>query len=206
MMIEDYKEFKEFLEKLNYRPRLLLHACCAPCSSHCLFLLEKYFDITIYFSNDNIYPEEEFNVRLAEIERFCSMLPFRVEVLNDGYHPIDFDFAVSGLEELGEKSQRCYNCYRERLKKTAIKAKEGKFDFFTTSLSISPYKVSKWINELGNELSLIYDVKYLYSDFKKENGYKHSIELSKQYGLYRQDYCGCKYSIKEMEERKANGN
>lgn len=202
MKIENYNDFKKFLNNLTNKPKLLLHACCAPCSSHCLFLLEKYFDITIYYSNDNIYPEEEFNLRLNEINRFTSELPFPVAVLDDGYNPLDYDKAVEGLEALGEKSKRCYMCYKERLTKTALKAKEEGFDYFSTTLSISPYKISRWINEIGSNLEEEYGVKYLYSDFKKEDGYKHSIELSKEYGLYRQDYCGCKYSIKEMEERK----
>lgn len=202
MKIENYNEFKKFLDNLSYRPKLLLHACCGPCSSHCLFLLEKYFDITIFYSNDNIYPEEEFTTRLNEVLKFTKELPFKVEVESDGYNPNDFDLAIKGLEDLGEKSERCYKCYQERLRKTAIKAKELGFDYFTTTLSISPYKVSRWINEIGFELEKEYGISYLYSDFKKENGYKHSIELSKEYGLYRQDYCGCRYSIIEMEERK----
>lgn len=206
MKIENYNDFKRFLDTLSYKPKLLLHACCAPCSSHCLFLLEKHFDITIFYSNDNIYPEEEFNKRLDEIERFTKELPFDVNVLSNGYNPIDYDNAIKGLEELGEKSKRCYMCYLERLEKTAIKAKEEGYEYFSTTLSISPYKITRWINEIGRELEEKYNIKYLYSDFKKESGYLHSIELSKEYGLYRQDYCGCKYSIKEMEEHKKNAS
>ncbi len=206
MRIDTYNDFKKFIENLNTKPRLLLHACCAPCSSHCLFLLEKYFDITIYYSNDNIYPKEEFDLRLNEIESFTSKLPFPVKVLSSGYNPEDYNKAVEGFESLGEKSTRCYQCYLERLEKTAIKCKMEGYDYFTTTLSISPYKISRWINEIGNNLAIKYGIQYLYSDFKKENGYKHSIELSKEYGLYRQDYCGCKYSIKEMEDKKKNEN
>ena len=202
MKIDNYNDFKKFLNTLENKPKLLLHACCAPCSSHCLFLLQKYFDITIYYSNDNIYPEEEFNLRLSEIERFTKELPFSVSVLNDGYNSKDYDDIVKGLEALGEKSKRCYMCYLLRLRKTAIKAKLEGYDYFSTTLSISPYKISRWINEIGMKLEEEIGIKYLYSDFKKEDGYKNSIELSKEYGLYRQDYCGCKYSISEMEERK----
>jgi predicted adenine nucleotide alpha hydrolase (AANH) superfamily ATPase len=206
MKIENYNDFKKFLDTLTYKPKLLLHACCAPGSSHCLFLLEKYFDITIFYSNDNIYREEEFDKRLDEIEKFTNKLPFKVNVISNGYNPMDYDNAILGLEELGEKSKRCYMCYKERLEKTAIKAKEEGYEYFSTTLSISPYKITRWINEIGRDLEEKYNIKYLYSDFKKESGYLHSIELSKEYGLYRQDYCGCKYSIKEMEEHKKNAS
>jgi predicted adenine nucleotide alpha hydrolase (AANH) superfamily ATPase len=206
MKIENYIDFKKFLDTLTYKPKLLLHACCAPCSSHCLFLLEKYFDITIFYSNDNIYPEEEFDKRLDEIEKFTNKLPFKVNVISNGYKPMDYDNAILGLEELGEKSKRCYMCCKERLEKTAIKAKEEGYEYFSTTLSISPYKITRWINEIGRDLEEKYNIKYLDSDFKKECGYLHSIELSKEYGLYRQDYCGCKYSIKEMEEHKKNAS
>ena len=195
-MITNYNDFKKFLSSLDYRPSLLLHACCAPCSSYSLIFLKKYFDITIYYSNDNIYPESEFNKRLDEINKFVKNFD-GIKVINDGYNEDDYNNAVMGLEDLGEKSKRCYNCYKLRLKKTAIKAKELGFDYFSTTLSISPYKIERWINEIGYDLEKEYNVKYLYSNLKKEEGYKKSIELSKEYGLYRQDYCGCKYSLKE---------
>ncbi len=201
-MINSYNEFKEFLNKLEYRPRILLHACCAPCSSHTILLLSKYFDITIFYSNDNIYPYSEYKTRLDEIIKFTNELNIGINVIYDEYNENDYNDAVKGLEALGEKSKRCYNCYKLRLEKTALKAKELGYEYFSTTLSISPYKVEKWINEIGYELENRYDVKYLYSNFKKENGYQHSIELSKEYGLYRQDYCGCKYSI---EERNSHG-
>ena len=200
MIIDNYKDFKKFLENLTYRPKLLLHACCAPCSSHCIFLLEKYFDITIFYSNDNIYPEEEFNNRLNEINRFTKEIDLGVDVISSGYNPEDYYEAIKGKGSLGEKSIRCYECYKERLKKTAIKAKELGYDYFSTTLSISPYKISRWINEIGKDLEKEYDMPYLYSDFKKEEGYKHSIELSEKYNLYRQDYCGCKFSIEERDK------
>lgn len=203
MIIDNYKDFKRFLESLTEKPKLLLHACCAPCSSHCIFLLNKYFDITIYYSNDNIYPKEEFEFRLNEINRFTKELNLGINVISDGYNPDDYYKAIEGLESLGEKSKRCYECYKERLTKTAIKAKKEGYDYFSTTLSISPYKVSRWINEIGRSLEKELDMPYLYSDFKKEEGYKHSIELSMKYNLYRQDYCGCKFSIEERD--KANG-
>jgi len=202
-MIEDYKAFKKFIESLDYKPRLLLHSCCAPCSSHTLILLNKYFDVTIYFSNDNIYPEDEYFIRLEEVKRFINELGINSIVLDDGYNAKDFYSAIKGLENLGEKSERCYSCYKLRLEKTAKRAKQDGFDFFTTTLSISPHKNDKWINEIGYELENKYNIKYLYSNFKKEEGYINSIKLSNEYGLYRQDYCWCIFSLKER--KRVNG-
>lgn len=198
-MINSYKEFKVFLSELDSRPKLLLHSCCAPCSSHVITLLDKYFDITIFYSNDNIYPFEEYNKRLEEEIRFCKCINPNIKVVFDDYNYEDFVNAIKGKENLGERSIRCYECYKFRLEKTVIKAKEQGYDYFTTTLSISPHKNSKWINEIGSMLESKYNIKYLYSDFKKEEGYKHSIELSKEYGLYRQDYCGCVYSVRERK-------
>lgn len=195
-MIESYKEFKDFLDKnikkLEKKPRLLLHTCCAPCSSHTIMVLKDYFDITIYYSNDNIFPSEEYNIRLDEQIRFAS--EFDIPVISDEYSHHDYLAAVKGYELLGEKSERCYKCYQLRLLKTCQKARKLGFDYFTTSLSISPYKISSWINELGYKLEREYGVAFLYSNFKKEEGYKDSIRLSKEYNLYRQDYCGCEFS------------
>lgn len=160
-------------------------------------LLKNFFEITVFYSNDNIDPETEFQRRLEEEIQFCKEVDSSIQVIFDSYQPQDYTNAVKGLESLGEKSMRCYACYKLRLEKTAIKAKELEFDFFTTTLSISPYKVTAWINEIGKELEKKYGVSYLFSDFKKDEGYKHSIELSRQYNLYRQDYCGCKYSQQE---------
>ena len=200
-MIDNYNDFKSFISKLDYRPKLLLHACCAPCSSHTLMVLKDYFDITIFYSNDNIYPKSEYDKRLDEISTFVKKISNDIDVIYDEYNESDFDNAISGLESLGEKSKRCYECYKLRLEKTAIKAKELNYDYFTTTLSISPYKVEKWINEIGYMLEDKYQIKYLYSNFKKDDGYNDSIKLSNEYGLYRQDYCGCKYSLKERDER-----
>lgn len=200
-MLSNYSEFKNFIQQLDYKPRLLLHACCAPCSSHTLMVLKDYFKISIYYSNDNIYPKSEFDKRLEEIINFTKKISDDIDVIYDEYNEEDFNNAIKGLEDLGEKSKRCYECYKLRLEKTAIKAKSLCYDYFSTTLSISPYKVTKWINEIGYDLEKKYNINYLFSDFKKEEGYQDSIELSKKYGLYRQDYCGCKYSLKERNER-----
>lgn len=199
-MIDNYNDFKKYLNNLDYKPKLLLHACCAPCSTHCLKILSNYFDITIFYSNDNISPEEEFYKRLDEIKRFINEYNKDIKLIDNGYDESSFNEAIKGLENKGERSERCYNCYKLRLLKTAEFAKNNGFEYFSTTLSISPYKNSKWINEIGYEIEEKYDIKYLYSDFKKEDGYNDSIKMSKEYDLYRQDYCGCIYSKKERSE------
>ena len=193
----------DFVSKLEKKPTLLLHACCGPCSSYVLEYLNKYFDITILYYNPNIYPAEEYYRRKDELKKFLTefMLGHNIKLVEDEYIPNDYYFAIKGQEELGEKSRRCYSCYELRLERAVKYAKEHNFDYFTTTLSISPYKVSDWINEIGGLLEQKYEVKYLYADFKKKNGYKRSLELSSEYGLYRQDYCGCKFS-KEARERQ----
>lgn len=201
-MIENYKDFLKLISSFENKPKLLLHACCAPCSSHVIILLSKYFDITMFFSNDNIYPKEEFYTRADELNRFCNEIDSNIKVICDDYLPDDYYNCVKGLEKLGEKSKRCYNCYKLRLEKTAKLAESLKFDYFTTTLSISPYKLEKWINEIGYGLEQKYNVKYLYSNFKKDNGYINSINLSKEYNLYRQDYCGCIYSLEERKNQE----
>ena len=203
-MIDNYKNFKKWLLKLENRPKLLLHSCCAPCSSHTLLFLKKYFDISIYYSNDNIHPKAEYDKRLEEQINFVTKIDKDINVIYDEYHDEDFFKAVKGLENLGEHSLRCYECYKLRLEKTVIKAKELGYDYFSTTLSISPYKNSNWINEIGYLLEEKYGILYLFSDFKKEEGYKNSIRLSNEYGLYRQDYCGCIFSYNERSE-KSNG-
>ncbi len=196
-MINNYKDLLTFLNNLDSKKNLLLHSCCAPCSSHTLLFLKKYFNITIYYSNDNIYPYEEYKARLNEQIKFCKEIDENIDVIYDEYCASDYYAAVKNLENLGEKSIRCYKCYELRLEKTAKKAKELGFDYFTTTLSISPYKLAKWINEIGYFLEKKYDINFLYSDFKKDEGYKKSIKLSLEYNLYRQDYCGCIYSLNE---------
>lgn len=184
------------------RPTLLLHACCAPCSSYVLEYLSEFFDITLYYHNPNIYPEEEFSFRLAELGRFVNEAGYSIPIQHPEYDSREFFDAVRGMESLAEGGDRCRVCYELRLRKSAQAAKDGGFDYFTTTLSISPYKNAQWLNEIGTSLEAEYGVKYLYSDFKKKNGYKRSIELSGEYGLYRQDYCGCVYSKTEAEKRK----
>lgn len=182
------------LEKSGEKPSLLLHACCAPCSSHTLNLLEKYFNITLYFCNPNISPESEFLYRLNELKRLVCEMGLNTNVIEETYNPEVFYSLAKGLESLPERSERCQKCISYRLEMSAQKAKQLEADYFTTTLTISPHKDCTFINECGAEISRKYGVEYLYSDFKKHDGYKHSIELSRQYNLYRQNYCGCIYS------------
>ncbi len=203
--MNEYLEFKKLLEDINLldkKPSLLLHSCCGPCSSYVLSMLNEYFKITILYYNPNIFPEKEFYKRLETQREIIDKLGFDIDILLDNYDYNIYKEVVNGLEDLGEGSKRCYNCYYFRLKKCSEIASSNNFDYFTTTLSISPYKNSEWINEIGKSVEL--SSKYLYSNFKKENGYKISIELSKKYGLYRQDYCGCISSIKEHNERIKN--
>lgn len=207
-MNQDYqKVLDEMLlkiEKKKKKPRLLLHACCAPCSSYVLEYLSKYFDITIYYYNPNIEPMKEFDKRVVELERLIKEMPLdgKVDIVVETYDNKEFKTAIRGYENLSEGSERCFICYNLRMDKSATYAKKNKYDYFTTTLSISPYKNCSKINEIGASLEEKYKVKYLYADFKKKNGYKRSIELSKIYNLYRQDYCGCIYSKIEAEKRR----
>lgn len=198
-MIDNYTDFKKFIKSLDNKPKLLVHTCCAPCSTHTIDVLKDYFDITIFYSNSNIYPEEEFRKRLDEQIEYAAR--FNISVIEDSYNSKEFYETIKGHELDGEKSKRCYLCYEMRLRHTIERAKALGFDYFTTSLSISPYKVTRWINEIGYELEQIYGIKYLYSDFKKENGYKESIRISQENNMYRQDYCGCVFSKREREEK-----
>ena len=197
-----YQEFSTTTSQVdkNNKPKLLLHVCCAPCSSHCLSELEPYFDITVFYYNPNISPFEEYERRLNEEKRFLSEVYPNIKIAQVEYESEKFDELSKGLEDLKEGGERCKKCYRLRLEKSAQFAKQNGYDYFTTTLTVSPYKHSATLNEIGEELSQKYGVKYLFSDFKKNNGYQHSIELSKQYNLYRQDYCGCKYS-KDYREK-----
>ena len=177
-------------------PRLLLHACCAPCSSYVLEYLSKYFYITVLYYNPNISPEEEYGKRAAELKRLIEELPAEHEIrlIAGRYEPERFYELARGLEREQEGGERCLRCYRLRLAEAAGQALAGGFDYFTTTLSISPLKDAQKLNAIGRELSEQYGVAYLYSDFKKKDGYKRSIELSQEYRLYRQDFCGCVYS------------
>ena len=200
------KELELILDNLeisNSIPKLLLHACCGPCSSYCIEYLSKYFDITILYYNPNIYPDKEYIRRLDELKSLIKQIPHvnKLELIESRYIPDEYYNSVKGLEQLGERSERCYECYKLRMEECAKVARDNNYDFFTTTLSISPYKDAEWINEIGINLEKQYNIKYLYADFKKKNGYKRSIELSKEYKMYRQDYCGCVYSKVEHDKR-----
>lgn len=177
-------------------PKLLLHSCCAPCSSYVLEYLSKYFEITIVYYNPNISPYDEYKKRLDEQIRLINEMKSinKISLLECNYDNELYEEEIKGLEFEPERGSRCLKCYRLRLEYTAKLAKEKSFDYFGTTLSVSPYKSSEVLNSIGEELSCTYNIPYLYSDFKKKEGYKRSIELSKIYNLYRQDYCGCKYS------------
>ena len=188
----------------NSVPDLLLHVCCAPCSSYVLEYLTEYFNITALFYNPNIDGEMEYRHRAEELKRFIEEKKFknRVKVIVLPYNPQEFYDTVKGLEECKEGGSRCFECYRLRLEKTALMALHEKYDYFTTTLSISPLKNAEKLNEIGKQLSEKYNIRYLYSDFKKKNGYKRSIELSKEYNLYRQNYCGCEFSKMNTERKE----
>lgn len=200
------KELDQILENLpeNPPPRLLLHACCAPCSSYVLPYLAEYFSITILFYNPNITEQAEYEKRKAELLRLIGELDVKnpISVLEAPWDPDRF-FALSrGLEDCPEGGERCFACYRLRLEKTAQLARENGFDWFTTTLSISPLKNAVKINEIGEELAAQYGVRHLPSDFKKKGGYQQSIVLSKQHHLYRQNYCGCIFSQREAAQKQ----
>ncbi len=194
-MINYHQKYIKTTKSLDSRPRLLLHSCCAPCSSACLEKLIEFFEIDIFYYNPNITEKEEFEKRLNEQKRFVfEVYKGSVKVIDIGHNSQEFLTLVNGMEDLPERSKRCYLCYKQRLEKTAKYAKENGFDYFTTTLSISPHKNATWINEIGEELESLHGVKFLNSDFKKENGYLRSIELSNEHDLYRQDFCGCIFS------------
>ena len=189
-------------QEKNNIPSILLHSCCAPCSSHVISTLTPYFNITILYYNPNIEPYEEYLKRKEEEIRFLKEYPNinKLDIIDCDYDNDKFKTMSKGLEDAPEGGARCFKCYRLRLEKTAEIAKEKGYDYFGTTLTVSPYKNSSKLNEIGEELEKEYNVKYLYSDFKKKNGYKHSIELSKEYNLYRQDYCGCVFSKRNKIE------
>ena len=190
------RELDRLIEGLDGTPKLLLHSCCAPCSSYCLEYLSQYFEITVLYYDPNIFPEEEFHKRAEEQRRLISEMPFKnpVSLVTDDYDPDEFFSAVKGLENAPEGGERCFVCYRLRLERAARYAAEHGFDYFCSTLSISPLKNAQKLNEIGAELSEIYKVANLPNDFKKKGGYLRSIELSREYELYRQNYCGCIYS------------
>ena len=196
-MNENYaNKLKEIIDKLDYKPRLLLHSCCAPCSSYVITYLYDYFDITILYYNPNIYPYEEYKKRKDEQIRLISNFK-GVKIIDCDYDNDIYNEVIKGLENEPERGSSCTKCFYLRLNKTGEIAKKNNFEYFGTTLTVSPYKNAKLLNEIGEDISKKYDIKWLYSDFKKNDGYKKSIELSKKYDLYRQDYCGCIYSKRD---------
>ena len=191
-------------EKKGNVPTLFLHSCCAPCSSYVLEYLSKYFAITVFFYNPNISPREEYMARVEEVSRLIREMPAEnpIQFLEGAYEPEEFYRAVKGHEEDREGGERCTRCFELRLEEAARLAAEGGFDWFTTTLTISPLKDAVRLNAIGEAMGDRYGVSFLNSDFKKKNGYKRSIELSAQYGLYRQNYCGCVFSRREAVERE----
>ena len=214
------KQLEEVIkQEKNNRKKLLIHSCCAPCSSYVLEYLREYFDITVFFYNPNISNAVEYEKRLQEEKRLIEAYNKQVEsgnfenmnstenasiikILDIGYEPSEFFEAVKGYEQCKEGGERCYKCFELRLGKSARIAKEGGFDYFTTTLTISPLKNANWLNEIGRLEGEKEGVLFLPSDFKKKDGYKRSIQLSKDFELYRQDFCGCGFSKAEMEERR----
>lgn len=197
------KELEKIIEqnkKAGIKPTLLLHACCAPCSSYCIEYLHEHFEITLFFYNPNIFPVEEYALRADELRRLVSEMNLNIPVLECENDTESFYALAKGRENIREGGERCFDCYRLRLEKTAALAKEKGFDYFTTTLSISPLKNAAKLREIGLELEEKYEVKNLPSDFKKKEGYKRSTELSKKHNLYRQNYCGCVYSKRQSSD------
>ena len=186
-------------------PTLLLHSCCAPCSSYCLEYLSDYFKITVFYYNPNIYPEDEYYKRVSEQKHFIERLPAKnpISFIEGSYDTDRFFNITKGLEDCTEGGERCFLCYELRLRESAELAKKYQMDYFTTTLSISPLKNARKLNEIGDSLAREYGIRYLNSDFKKRNGYKRSVELSEQYGMYRQYYCGCVFSKNQRDREIA---
>lgn len=185
-------------------PSVLLHSCCAPCSSYCIEYLSQYFRVTVFYYNPNIYPDSEYYHRVKEQQEFINRFPAKYPV---GFIEGDFDTqefykAAKGLEQEPERGARCTECFRLRLGRTAEVASEKRFDYFTSTLTISPMKDAALLNQIGSEMGEVHGVKWLPSDFKKKNGYLRSCELSREYGIYRQDYCGCVFSYNERQKEK----
>ncbi len=205
MKVNYQKLFEETLmriKKSGIKPTLLLHVCCAPCSSAVLEILKDYFNITIFFYNPNIAPKDEFDYRLEELKRLLREMKLAdIDIISPEYNSEEFEKIAKGLESELEGGPRCKLCYDLRLRATANTAKVGNFDYFTTTLTVSPYKNAQALNEIGAKLENEFGIKYLYSDFKKKEGYKRSCELSKEYNLYRQNYCGCIHSKNLSEEK-----
>lgn len=198
-MKENYSTLcQNTLNSFTEKKKILLHSCCAPCSSHVISYLTNYFDITILYYNPNIYPYEEYIKRKNEQIKLIKKIKKinNIDIIDCDYDNNLYNHLIKGLENEPERGSRCTICYQMRIEKTAIIAKENDYDYFCTTLSVSPYKNAELINQIGKQLEEKYNINWLYSDFKKKDGYKKSIELSKTYNLYRQDYCGCIYSQK----------
>ena len=188
------KKLEEIISKLDKKTTLLLHSCCGPCSTRVIDFLKDYFDITVYYYNPNIEPQEEYIHRKEEQKRFIKEYQeANIKFLDCDYDNSSFKEIAKGLEDVPEGGARCNKCFYLRLNKTALKAKELNFDYFGTTLTVSPHKNSEIINEIGEKISKDLNIDYIYGDFKKNDGYKKSIKLSKEYNLYRQNYCGCLY-------------
>ena len=205
------KELDKTIDKITREgviPTLFLHSCCAPCSSYVLKYLSDYFKITIFYYNPNISPEDEYRERVREQIRLINEMPVKnkVEFMEGRYEPEVFYEMAKGMEDIPEGGERCFKCYELRLREAAVIAKDRGFDYFTTTLSISPLKNAAKLNEIGLKLEEEYNIKYLLSDFKKKEGYKQSVELSKGYNLYRQNYCGCAFSKREALLREETVN
>ena len=192
------KEMQEIIRGIDGGTKLLLHSCCAPCSSACLERLKDFFSVTVLYYNPNIDDKEEYEKRKAEQIRFLEETGW-ADILDCDHEKEAFEEMAKGLESEPERGKRCYLCYELRLEKTARVAKANGFRWFCTTLSLSPYKNADWLNEIGEKLAGRYALNYLSSDFKKQGGYHRSIALSKEYDLYRQDFCGCKFSRKGEE-------
>lgn len=192
-------EIRTVAETDGYVPTLLLHSCCAPCSSYVLEYLSEYFFITVFYYNPNIYPEQEYVMRVREQQEFIRRFPAKhaIAFIEGAYDTERFYAMAKGMEYLPEGGARCFACYELRLREAGALARARGFDYFTTTLSISPLKNADKLNEIGMQIGAQCKVAYLQSDFKKKNGYKRSTELSREYGMYRQDYCGCVYSYRE---------
>ena len=197
---------EEQIKNMKEGSTLLMHACCAPCSSACLERIGNYFDISIFYYNPNITSKDEYLKRVEEIKKFISgfKTKYPIKLIEGRYDPEEFFKIAKGLEFEPERGKRCFECYKLRLGETAKAASDQGFDYFCTTLTLSPYKNATWLNKIGESLNDKYNSTYLYSDFKKKNGYKRSIELSHEFDLYRQDYCGCIYSLRDELERKKN--
>lgn len=195
------KELEKLLQTLTKEgrvPTLMLHSCCGPCSSYVLEYLSQYFLVTVFYYNPNIYPDEEYRLRVLEQQRFIEQFPakYPIDFIEGDFDKERFYKMTKGLEKVPEGGERCFLCYELRLEETVKMAKSKGFDYFTTTLSISPMKNAGKLNEIGERLGQKYGLSYLMSDFKKNNGYQRSVTLSKTYGMYRQDYCGCIYSLR----------